>query len=95
MTLKTTLWNASEHIIDPEEYLKASLEAVQETGDSRIFNQALSDVAKMQTISEVAKKSGLGRTSLYKALSQDSQPRFDTIQKVVSALGYKLTIEPI
>ncbi|PCH94359.1 MAG: hypothetical protein COB83_11880, partial [Gammaproteobacteria bacterium] len=43
----------------------------------------------MQTISEVAKKSGLGRTSIYKALAQDSQPRFDTIQKIVSALGYK------
>jgi len=53
MTLKTKPWNASEHIINPEEYLKASLEAVQETGDSRIFNQALNDVAKMQTISEI------------------------------------------
>jgi len=95
MTLKTKPWNASEHIINPEEYLKASLEAVQETGDSRIFNQALNDVAKMQTITEVAKKSGLGRTSIYKALAQDSQPRFDTIQKVMSALGYKLTIEHI
>ena len=94
MTLiKTKPWNASDHINDPEEYLKASLEAVQETGDTRIFNQALQDVAKMQKFSVIAQKSGLGRESLYKALTPGSNPRFETINKVISAMGFKLTIE--
>ncbi len=95
MSVKIKSWKASDYINSPEEYLKASLEAVQETGDSRIFNKALQDVAKAQKISVIAEKSGLGRESLYKALTPDSHPRFDTINKVVNAMGFKLTIEAV
>ena len=95
MTLEITSWDASDHINNPEDYLKDALELASETGDYRIFNQALADVSKMQKMSAVAERSGLGRTSLYKALTPESHPQFETINKVVHALGFKLAIVPV
>ncbi len=93
MAVETKAFDASDYINDAETYLKASLDAVQETGDSRIFNKALQDVARAQKMTVIAKKAGLGRESLYKALNSESKPRFDTISKVVNAMGFKLSIE--
>jgi probable addiction module antidote protein len=45
-------------------------------------------------MSEIAEATGLGRESLYKSLRADAQPRFDTVQRVLAALGLKLTVEP-
>jgi len=95
MNIKIQPWEASDYIDSPEEYLRLSLEATQETGDGRIFNKALQDVAKAQKIAIIAEKSGLGRESLYKALKPESHPRFDTINKIVNAMGFKLTIESL
>ncbi|HBQ45370.1 MAG TPA: putative addiction module antidote protein [Thiomicrospira sp.] len=87
-------WDASNYISDPEKYLKESLEAVAETGDVRILYQALEDTAKTQKMSVVAQKANIGRESLYKVFKENSKPQFETINKVINALGYKLTIEP-
>lgn len=95
MTLEIRSWDASEHINDPQGYLKDALDLASETGDYRVFNQALADVSKMQKMSNIAQRSGLGRTSLYKALTPESHPQFETINKVVHALGFKLAIVPV
>lgn len=53
---------------------------------------ALGDVARAKGMTEVARETGLGRESLYKALSTDGNPEFGTVQKVVRSLGLRLRI---
>lgn len=65
--------------------------AVLETGDSDLLLLALGDVARARGMAQVAKDSGLGRESLYKALAPGAKPRFDTVLKVARALGVRLT----
>ncbi len=91
MKVTTRKWDASEYLDSPEmirEYLKASFEE----GDSEQLLIAIGNVAKAQGMSEIARKSKLSRQNLYKALSEDSSPKFDTVKKVVEALGCKLAI---
>ena len=91
MKITTRKWDASEYLDSPEmirEYLKASFEE----GDSEQLLMAIGNVAKAQGMSEIARKSKLSRQNLYKALSEDSSPKFDTVKKVVEALGCKLAI---
>lgn len=71
------------------EYLSAVLEA----DDPDLLLLALSDVARAKGMAEVAKHAGLGRESLYKALAPGAKPRFDTVLKVVRALGVKFTAQ--
>ncbi|MDX1587424.1 MAG: putative addiction module antidote protein [Oleiphilaceae bacterium] len=70
------------------EYLTAALE--DENPD--LFLAALSDVAKARGMTAVANSTGLGRESLYKALSPGAKPRYETIVKVLHGLGVKLTV---
>jgi probable addiction module antidote protein/putative addiction module killer protein len=65
--------------------------AVLETDNLDLLLLALGDVARARGMAQVAKDSGLGRESLYKALAPGAKPRFDTILKVARALGVKLT----
>jgi probable addiction module antidote protein len=74
-------------------YLEASLEEAD--GDAAFIAKALGDIARARGMSQVARDSGLSRESLYKALSGDRSPRFDTILKVVNALGLKLHAQAI
>ena len=69
------------------------MSAVLETGDSELLLAALGDVARAKGMAQVAKDSGLGRESLYKALAPGAKPRFDTVLKVTRALGVKLTAQ--
>ncbi|MCW5206934.1 putative addiction module antidote protein [Desulfobulbus sp. F5] len=61
-------------------------------GDPRVFLVALGYLAKKQGMAEVAKKAGLNRESLYKALAGEGNPRFSTVNKVIKALGCKLAV---
>lgn len=72
------------------EYLNAALEA----DDVEIILAALSDVARARGVAQLAKDAGLGRESLYKALTPGAKPRYETVMKLLCALGVKLTIEP-
>ena len=65
--------------------------AVLEMGDPDLLLLALGDVARARGMAQVAKDSGLGRESLYKALAPGAKPRFDTVLKVARALGVRLT----
>ncbi len=73
------------------EYLNAALE--DENPD--VFLIAISDVAKARGMSKLAKDAGLGRESLYKALAPGAKPRYDTILKLLKALGVELRTSPI
>ena len=90
MKKKTTrIWDAVEYL-KTEEDMVAYLEAALEENDPTLVSAALGDIAKAKGMTDIAKKTGLGRESLYKALSQEGNPEFSTVMKVISALGLKL-----
>ena len=90
MKKKTTrIWDATEYL-ETEEDMAAYLEAALEENDPALVAAALGDIAKAKGMTEIAKKTGLGRESLYKALSLEGNPEFSTVMKVVNALGLKL-----
>jgi probable addiction module antidote protein len=86
---QTRPWDAAEHL-ETEEDMAAYLEAALEEGDSTLVAAALGDIARAKGMAQIARKAGLGRESLYKALSPDGNPEFATILKVVRALGLRL-----
>jgi probable addiction module antidote protein len=90
----TTRYDVAEHLRTPEEmaaYLEACLEEAD--GDAAFIAKALGDIARAKSMAQVAKDAGLSRESLYKALSGERSPDFDTILKVIGALGLKLHAE--
>jgi probable addiction module antidote protein len=89
-----TIFDASEYLTD-EETIHEYLTAAAEDPNPELFVLALADVAKARGMAKVAKKAGLGRESLYKALSKGSHPRFETINAVLRALGLKFTFETV
>ena len=95
-TTKTTRYDVAEHLRNSEEmaaYLEACFE--EANGDASFIAKALGDIARAKGMSQVARDAGLSRESLYKALSGERIPNFDTILKVISALGIKLHAEAI
>lgn len=90
----TTRYDVAEHLRTPEEmavYLEACFE---EAGDDAAFiAKALGDIARAKGMTQIARDTGLSRESLYKALSGERTPGFDTILKVIQALGLKLHAE--
>ena len=82
-------------MLDSDEMISEYLSQVLEDGDNDELLRALGYIAKAKGMAMVAKNSGLGRESLYKALAPGSQPRFDTILRVIKALGVKLHAEPV
>jgi probable addiction module antidote protein len=71
------------------------LEAALQEGDSALIAAALGDIARAKGMSQIARDAGLGRESLYKALSAEGNPEFATIIKVVGALGLQLHASPV
>lgn len=87
-------------LFDPVKYLQSDediahyLTAMAEGGKSEHLIAALGDIAKAQGMTEIARKTGLSRESLYKALSENGNPQFDTIYRVLKALGVGLAVTP-
>ncbi len=92
MTVELTKWDSADHLKTKED-VAAYLEAVFEDGDSTLITHALGVVARAEGMTEVAKQTGLTRASLYKALSDNGNPEFSTVLKVLHALGLKMTVE--
>ena len=91
---RTSRYDVAEHLRTPEEmaaYLEACIE--EANGDAAFIAKALGNIARAKGMAQVARDAGLSRESLYKALSGDRSPGFDTILKVVEALGLKLHAE--
>lgn len=87
----TTRYDVAEHLRTPEEmaaYLEVCM--AEANGDATLVAKALGDIARAKGMAQVARDAGLSRESLYKALSGDRTPGFDTILKVVGALGLEL-----
>ena len=92
-TLKLRKWDSAEHLKTDEDmaaYLEACLE---EAGDDAAFiAKALGNIARAKGMTQLSKDTGLGRESLYKALSGEGNPSFATILKVTHALGLKFQV---
>lgn len=84
-----TPFDAADYL-DNEESIAAYLSAVLEDDDPDLFLTALKDVARARGMTQLAKDTGLGREGLYKALAPGAKPRYETIMKVVRALGVAL-----
>ncbi len=80
--------------LDSKTVMAEYLSAAAEDPNPSVFLAALGDVAKARGMAQVAAESGLGRESLYKALSSGGHPRFETINAVLHALGMKFEIVP-
>ena len=89
----TRIWDPAEHLQSDED-TAAYLEAALEEGDASLFAAALGDIARAKGMSQLARDTGLGRESLYKALSPTGNPEFATILRVVGALGLQLHATP-
>ncbi len=84
----------SEHL-DSEQAIADYLTVILEENDPALLAAALGDIARARGMSEIAKASGITREALYKALRPDSQPRFDTVNRVCAALGVKLVAQAV
>ncbi|CRM45935.1 MULTISPECIES: addiction module antidote protein [Pseudomonas] len=84
-------FDIAEHLTTPQDiagYLEASFE--EDAGDGLLIRSALNNIARAQGMTQIARDAGLGRESLYKALSSTGNPEFATIMKVMKALGLRL-----
>jgi len=88
-----TKFDAADYL-DNEEVIAEYLNAALEDSNPEIFLAAVADVAKSREMTQLAKDTGLGRESLYKALAPGAKPRYDTILKLLHGLGVKLHAEP-
>ncbi|KKG37510.1 addiction module antitoxin [Methanosarcina mazei] len=90
-TIKLKKWDSAEHL-KTEEDMAAYLDAcIEEAGDDAAFiAAALGDIARARGMTRLSKETGIGRESLYKALSGEGNPSFGTILKVTKALGLRL-----
>jgi probable addiction module antidote protein len=86
---KTRPWDAADHLKSDED-MAAYLEAALEEGDPALVAAVLGEIARAKGMTEIARETGLGRESLYKALSPEGNPEFSTVLKVVKALGLRL-----
>jgi probable addiction module antidote protein len=93
-TLNTTPFDVADYLTSDEHCL-AYLQVVMEENDTEYLMKALGDIARARSMAKVAEATGLGRESLYKALQPGSKVRFETVQKVLNALGLKLSVEAI
>jgi probable addiction module antidote protein len=90
-TVKTYAWDVAEHL-DSEEAIQAYLDACLEEHDPKLLAAALGDIAKARGMTQVARDAGMGRESLYKALSPEGNPELGTILNVLKALGLRLHV---
>jgi probable addiction module antidote protein len=91
MALKTTRWDVAD-ILKTKEAIAAYLDAVLEDGDPELLKDALGAIARSKGMTDIAKEAGLGRSSLYRALSPDGNPEFATVASVLKALGLRLSV---
>ena len=88
---KTHPWDVTRYL-DSDEAMAAYLDAALEEEDPALLAAALGDIARAKGMTQIARETGLGRESLYKALSSEGNPEFSTVQKVVRSLGLKLHV---
>jgi probable addiction module antidote protein len=93
MATRTTKWDTSE-MLDSEEAIFAYIEAAFEDGDPDLIKTALGNIARARGMTAIAKEAGVTRETLYKALSEEGDPRLSTLIGVINAMGFRLSIAP-
>jgi probable addiction module antidote protein len=93
MKTQTTPFDAAAYIEGPEG-AAAFLASALETGNAGYIQHALGILARAKGMTDISEASGLGRESLYKALKEEAKPQFETVLKVVAALGFRLSVTP-
>jgi probable addiction module antidote protein len=88
---ETTVLDIAEYL-NSEEIVAEYLNMVSQSDDSALFLRAIGHIARSKGMSQIAEKTGLGRESLYKALDEKAHPRFETIFKVLNAMGIQMTL---
>ncbi len=88
---KTSPYDSAEYL-DSAEAINAYMEDALETDDPAFIAKALGTIARARGMSQIARKAGLSRESLYKALSTEGNPEFGTVIRVMHALGLKFSI---
>lgn len=91
MRIKLTEFDPSAYL-DNDDVIAEYLSAALEDGNPDVFLSAVGNVAKARGMSVIAKQTGLGRESLYKAFAPGARPRYDTVLKVLQSLGVKLQV---
>lgn len=89
--IKTIPWDSAQYL-ETKEDIADYLEAVLEDGDPALLTHALGIIARAKGMTQIGRAAGLGRESLYKALSVNGNPEFATVLKVIRALGLKLKV---
>lgn len=95
MTTKLHDYDVAKHLRSREEmaaYLEAAIE--ESDGDAAFIAMALGDIARAKGMAELSRETGLGRESLYKALSAEGNPQLSTVLKVAKALGLQIHVKP-
>lgn len=90
---KIVVFDAADYL-DNDVVIAEYLNAALEDENPNVFLQAIADVAKARGMTRLARDTGLGRESLYKALAPEAKPRYDTVIKLVRALGVELRTSP-
>lgn len=93
MAVTISRWDASEYLETTEDML-AYLNEAARSDDPALLQAALGDIAKAKGMTDIARTAGVGRESLYKSLSTTGNPSFQTIAKVIDALGGQLSVTP-
>ena len=89
-----TRYDAADYL-DDEETIAAYLELALEDEDPNMLLVALKNIARARGMNQLAKDAGVGRESLYKSLADGAKPRYDTVLKIIKALGIQLVAKPI
>ena len=92
MALETKPFDVADYLETPDD-VALYLEEAFKDGDQQLIVKALGDVARSRGMTEIARQTGLGRESLYKALGPTGNPEFGTVLRVLKALGLRLSVE--
>lgn len=93
MAKRSTPFDASKYLDSDEAIAEYITEALL-SDDLEVVTRAIGEAAKARGMTRIAEETGLSRESLYKALSGDGNPQFETIARVLTALGLRLRVEP-
>lgn len=81
--------------LDSDDAVAAYLTDILQANDAGLLSAALGDIARARGMTDIAKAAGITREALYKALRPGSAPRFDTVNRVCTALGVRLVVQPL
>jgi probable addiction module antidote protein len=89
--LEISNFDVSQYL-DDKEIIAEYLSQILEDGDTAELLTALGNIAKAKGMTQIAKDTGLGRESLYKTFNPNTKPKFDTIMKIINAIGVKIQV---